>query len=65
MEKMGAKLEQIDQLGRRKFPYASGTKLKEGFYVNYLFEADPEVIDDLREKLTLNKDVHIQHYQRR
>ncbi|CAN5452855.1 hypothetical protein BH23VER1_BH23VER1_36700 [soil metagenome] len=64
MEEMGAKLEQIDQLGRRKFAYPS-QKLDEGFYVNYHFEADPGLIEDLREKLELNKDVHIQQYQRR
>ena len=63
MESAGAKLEQIDHLGKRKFPY-NAQHLAEGFYVNYLFEAEPTVIEMLKEKLELNQHVHLQHYQR-
>lgn len=63
MESVGAKLEQIDHLGKKKFPYPKD--LDEGYYVNYLFEADPETVDDLRDKLELVSEVHLQHFQRR
>ncbi len=64
IETEGARLEQIDQLGRRKFIY-NPRKLDEGFYVNFQFEAEPTVIDKLRNRLKLNNDVFLQHYQRR
>jgi small subunit ribosomal protein S6 len=64
MESEGAKLEQIDHIGKRKFPY-NARNLDEGFYVNYIFEAEADSIDRLRAKLDLNNDVHQQHYQRR
>jgi ribosomal protein S6 len=63
IEEVGAKLEQIDQLGRRQFVY-NARHVSHGFYVNYQFEAEPDVIKKLREKLSLNKAVHLQHYDR-
>ena len=64
MESEGARLEQIDHLGKRKFPY-NAQHLDEGYYVKYLFEAEPAMLDSLKEKLKLNPDVHLQHYKRR
>lgn len=64
MEAEGARLEQIDHLGKRKFAYPSN-KLGDGFYVSYQFEADPGVVEKVRNRLRLNGDVHVQHYQRR
>lgn len=63
IEEEGAKLEQIDQLGKREFVY-NARHLAHGFYINYHFEADPAIIKQLREKLSLNKTVHLQHYRR-
>lgn len=63
MEGEGVTLEQIDHVGKRKFPYG-GKKVTEGYYVNYFFQAEPETIDKLKTKLRLNADVHQQHYQR-
>ena len=63
IEGVGARLEQIDQLGKRKFPY-NAQHLEAGFYVNYQFEAEPSVIDTLDKQLKLNKDVHLQHFQK-
>ncbi len=63
LEEEGAKLQQIDQLGRREFVY-NARHVSHGFYVNYHFEAEPSVISKLREKLALNKAVHLQHYDR-
>ncbi|RYD27450.1 MAG: 30S ribosomal protein S6 [Verrucomicrobiaceae bacterium] len=63
MELEGITLEQIDHLGKKKFPYGS-KKLDEGYYVNYLFSSEPAALDKIRAKLRLNADVHQQHYQR-
>jgi small subunit ribosomal protein S6 len=63
MESQGARLEQIDQIGRRKFPYKSKNR-EDGFYVNYQFEAEPEAIEKLRDRLDLDTDVHQQQYRR-
>ena len=64
IEAEGARLEQVDQLGRREFVYTP-RKLQDGFYVNYHFEADSSSIDKVRNRLKLNSDVFLQHYQRR
>lgn len=61
-ESEGATLQQIDHVGKKKFPYGS-KKLDEGYYVTYYFEAEPAVIEKLRAKLRLHPDVHQQHYQ--
>ncbi len=62
MEEEGAKLQQIDQLGRREFAYpqrdASGA-----FYVNYRFEADPSAVEKVRSRLSLIDSIRVQHYQ--
>lgn len=63
IEAEGGKLDEIQQLGRRKFAY-NARDLEGGHYVNYLFEADPDVIVKLQERLKLNEVVHLQHYQR-
>lgn len=62
IEAEGAKLEQIDRIGKRKFPYGS-KGLNDGYYVTYHFVAEPPVLDKLRAKLKLNAVVHQQHYQ--
>lgn len=63
MEAEGAKLDEIKQLGRKKFAYNS-RKLDAGHYVNYVFEAEGDVIDRLKNRLKLNSTVFLQHYQR-
>ncbi len=62
MESHGARLEQIDRLGRKEFAYPSN-KISGGFYVNYFFEAEPAAMEKIRSTLKLNDDVHVQHYQ--
>ncbi|MGB0145521.1 MAG: 30S ribosomal protein S6 [Akkermansiaceae bacterium] len=63
LEEEGAKLDEIKQLGRKKFAY-NARKLDGGHYVNYIFEADGETIDKIKARLKLNNLVHLQHYQR-
>ena len=63
MESEGAKLDEIKQLGKRKFAY-NARHLDSGHYVNYIFEADPQQVQNIQNKLKLNYLVHLQHYQR-
>jgi len=63
MELEGATLDQIDHLGKKKFPYGS-KKLTEGYYVNYQIQAAPAVLEKVKAKLRLNADVHQQNFLR-
>jgi small subunit ribosomal protein S6 len=63
IEAEGAKLGDIQQLGRRKFAYNS-RHLESGHYVTYSFKAEPTAIDRIQAKLKLNTTVHLQHFQR-
>ena len=63
MEGEGARLDEIQQLGRRKFAY-NARHLDAGHYVNYIFEAEPTQVESIQSKLKLNALVHIQHYKR-
>ena len=62
-QKEGAEIEQIQKMDRRPFAYVAG-KLDAGFYVNFVFHADPQVITKLRAKFKLDPDVYRQNYQR-
>lgn len=64
IESEGARLEQIDQLGRKKFAY-NPRKVDEGFYANFHFEAEPAAIEKVRNRLKLNSDVFLQHVLRK
>ena len=63
IEEEGAKLDEVKQIGRRKFAY-NARKLDGGHYVNYLFDASAEVVEKIQSRLKLNDAVHLQHYQR-
>jgi len=63
IEDEGAKLDEIKQIGRRKFAY-NARKLDGGHYVAYRFEADANVVAKIQTRLTSNGAVHLQHYQR-
>ena len=59
----GATIEQVQKMDRRQFTYVAGP-LDSGYYVNFIFSAEPTAITKLRGKLTLNEDVYRQHYKR-
>jgi len=63
MEGKGAKMDEIKQLGRKKFAY-NARHLEGGHYVNYIFEAEPADIEKIQEELNLNTSIYLQHYQR-
>ena len=63
MEAAGAKMDEIQQLGRRQFAY-NARDLDGGHYVNFIFEASPEMIVKIQDRLKLSDDIYLQHYQR-
>ena len=61
-EKEGAQIEQVQKMDRRQFSYVAGP-LEAGHYVNFVFEADPQLVSKLRSKFKLDPEVYRQHYQ--
>ncbi|HWB59819.1 MAG TPA: 30S ribosomal protein S6 [Chthoniobacteraceae bacterium] len=61
--KEGAKVESIQRMERRNFSYVAG-HLDSGYYVNFIFEAAPQLVDKIRAKFKLDEDVYRQHYQK-
>lgn len=61
--KEGATVEQVQKMDRRQFTYVAG-ELDSGFYVNFIFAAEPQLLDKLRAKFKLDADIYRQHYQR-
>ena len=62
-QKEGVEIEQVQKMERRPFSYVAGP-LDSGFYVNFVFHADPQLITKLRSKFELDPDVYRQHYHR-
>jgi small subunit ribosomal protein S6 len=63
LEDEGATMEQIDRVGRKDFAHENHAKQKNGFYVNYVFQAEPSAIDKIQTRLALSKDIQLQYYQ--
>lgn len=62
-KKEGVQIEQVQKMDRRPFSYVAGS-LDAGFYVNFVFHAEPELVDKLKSKFKLDPEVYRQHYQR-
>ena len=62
-KKEGAEIEQVQKMDKRQFSYVAGA-LDAGYYVNFIFHSDPQLITKLREKFKLGPEVYRQHYQR-
>jgi small subunit ribosomal protein S6 len=61
--KEGAQVETVQRLDRRAFSYAAGA-LDSGYFVNFIFSAEPTLIAKMRSKLKLDQDVYRQHFQK-
>jgi small subunit ribosomal protein S6 len=61
--KEGAKIEQVQKMDKRQFSYQAG-ELDSGYYVNFVFQAEPQLIVKLRSKFKLDPEVYRQHFQR-
>jgi small subunit ribosomal protein S6 len=62
-QKEGAQVEQVQKMDISEFSYVAGP-LDSGFYVNFVFNADPDLITKLRSKFKLDPEVYRQNYQR-
>jgi small subunit ribosomal protein S6 len=62
-QKEGAEIEQVQKMDKRPFAYVAGP-LDAGFYVNFVFHADPQLITKLRSKFKLDPEVYRQTFQR-
>ena len=63
MEEEGAKLEQIDHLGAKKFPHAP-KGVTGGYYVNIKFSGEPNAIEKIQDRLDLNTKIYQHYFQR-
>ena len=62
-QKEGAQIEQVQKMDKRQFSYVAGP-LDAGYYVNFVFSADPQLIGKLRSKFKLDPEIYLQNYQR-
>ncbi|MGH8093896.1 MAG: 30S ribosomal protein S6 [Chthoniobacterales bacterium] len=62
-QKEGAQIELVQKMDKRQFSYVAG-ELDAGYYVNFVFHADPQLITKLRSKFKLDPEVYRQHYQK-
>ncbi len=62
-QKEGATIEQVQKMDKRPFSYVAG-ELDAGFFVNFIFHADSQLITKLRSKFKLDPEVYRQHYQK-
>jgi small subunit ribosomal protein S6 len=62
-QKEGAQIEHVQKMDKRQFSYVAG-QLDSGYYVNFIFSADPASIEKLRAKFKLDSEIYRQSYQR-
>lgn len=59
--KSGAKVEQIDRMGVRKFPH-NPRHVESGYFVSYIIETEPKALESVRNKFKLNENIYQQFY---
>ena len=59
--KEGAKVESVQKMDRRHFSYVAG-KVDSGYYINFIFEATPIVLEKMRAKFKLDDEIYRQNY---
>lgn len=63
LESAGAKVEKIDNMGRKEFAYTP-RKINGAHYVTYTISGEPECITKIKEKLALNDSVYLNQFNR-
>ncbi|MBU6408771.1 MAG: 30S ribosomal protein S6 [Verrucomicrobia bacterium] len=53
----GGKVETVQKMDKRAFVRVASKKHSAGFYVNIIFECQPETLAHLRSRFTLSEDV--------
>lgn len=59
----GAKVESVQKMDQRHFTYVKGD-LDSGYFVNFVFSAEPAELDRIKARFTLDGEVYRQHYAR-
>ena len=54
---VGGKVETVQKMDKRPFSRVADKKVSSGFYVNIIFEVQPEGISQLRSRLAMNDDL--------
>ena len=54
---VGAKVETVQKMDKRSFARAASAKVTGGFYVNVIFECEPSLVAQLRNRFVLNEEV--------
>lgn len=54
---LGGKVETVQKMDRKPFMRVADKKHTAGFYVNFIFETQPGVLNQLRSRFSLNEDV--------
>jgi len=62
IESEGATLEEVQQLGRKKFAY-NARQIEGGHYVTYIFSAEPTAIVKIKASLDLAEGVYMHQYR--
>ncbi len=62
-KKEGAEIEQVQKMDKRQFAYQAGA-LDAGYYVNFVFQCQPDLVAKLRAKFKLDPEVYRQSYVR-
>ncbi|MEO7318565.1 MAG: 30S ribosomal protein S6 [Chthoniobacteraceae bacterium] len=62
-KKEQADIEQVQRLDRRQFSYVRGP-LESGYFVNFVFSAEPAALNKLKAKFTLDEQVYRQNYMK-
>ena len=53
----GATIETVQKMEKKAFVRVADNKKKDGYYVNFIFQAGPDAIRKLQSHFTLNADV--------
>ena len=59
----GAAVESVQKMDQRHFTYVKG-KLDSGYYVNFVFSAEPAALDTIKARLKLDEEVYRQQFAR-
>jgi ribosomal protein S6 len=54
---LGGKVETVQKMDKRSFSRVADKKHNAGFYVNIIFESQPEAVEQLKHKLAMNPEV--------
>ena len=59
----GAAIESVQKMDQRHFSYVKG-KLDSGYFVNFVFSAEPAALDSIKARLKLDDEVYRQQFAR-